>query len=238
MLIHQLFINLVLCDNMKDLKLKDIDSEDISDLLKEIEKSFNIKFEGNELAYITNFGELCDHIINKLQLENSEDCTSQQAFYKLRNAISTELEIDKKEITRQLKLEKIFPKKLRRSNLKKLEHKLGFKLKILTSPGWVILTLLAIFLLSFICFFFNWKFAVAGIAFSLIGFWVADLTANELAVETTGQLAEQMTRENYFKSRRNQNTFNKKEMEMILIDWFSDKFALEKSELVRDAKFI
>jgi len=104
---------------MEDLKLKDIDSEDISDLLKEIQKSFNIKFEENELAYITNFGELCDHIINKLQLENSEDCTSQQAFYKLRNAISTELEIDKKEITRQQKLEKILQKKTRRSSLKK-----------------------------------------------------------------------------------------------------------------------
>ena len=78
---------------------------------------------------------------------------------------------------------------------------------------------------------------MAGIASSLIGFWIADLTANEISVETIGQLAEQMARENYLKSRRNQNMFNKKEMEMILINWFSDKFALEKSELVRDAKF-
>jgi len=57
-------------------------------------------------------------------------------------------------------------------------------------------------------------------------------------VETIGQLAEKMTRENYLESRRNQKTFNKREMETILIDWFSDRLDLEKSELVREAKFI
>ena len=117
---------------MDDFKLENIDIEDIEDLLGEVEKSFNIKFVGNELIGVKNFGELSDHIINKIQLENSDDCTSQQAFYKLRNVISKELEIDQKEITRQRKLEELFPKKVRRSNLKKLEQKLDFKLKILT----------------------------------------------------------------------------------------------------------
>lgn len=223
---------------MENFELENIDPEDVEDLLGEVEKSFNIKFVGNELIGIKNFGELCDHITNKIQVENFDDCTSQQAFYKLRNAISTELEIDKKEITRQKKLEELFPRKLRRSNLKNLEQELGFKLKVLTSHGWVILPLVAIFLLSFICFFFSWKIALSGIAFSLLGFWIADLTANEIELENVGQLAEKMTRENYLQSRRNQGTFNKREIEKVLTDWFSDKLGLEKTELTRDAKFV
>ena len=222
---------------MDDFKLENIDIEDIEDLLGEVEKSFNIKFVGNELIGVKNFGELSDHIINKIQLENSDDCTSQQAFYKLRNVISKELEIDQKEITRQRKLEELFPKKVRRSNLKKLEQKLDFKLKILTSPGWVILPLTAIFFLSFICFFFSWKIAVSGIAFSIIGFYIADLTANEIELENIGELVEKMTRENYLQSRRNQEKFNKREIEKILTDWFSNRLGLEKTELTRDAKF-
>ncbi|RZK50910.1 MAG: hypothetical protein EOO87_18990 [Pedobacter sp.] len=223
---------------MEDFKLENIDPEDVEDLLGEVEKSFNIRFVGDELIGIKNFGELCDHIINKIQLENFDDCTSQQAFYKLRNAISTELKIDKKEITRQKKLEELFARKLRRSNLKNIEQELGFKLKILTSPGWVILPLVVIFLLSFICFFFSSKIALSGIAFSLLGFWIADLTANEIELENVGQLAEKMTRENYLQSRRNQGTFNKREIEKVLTDWFSDKLGLEKTELTRDAKFV
>jgi hypothetical protein len=222
---------------MKNL-LENTDPDDVTDLLVEVQKSFNIKFEGDELMGIKNFGELCDHITNKIELENTDDCTSQQAFHKLRNAISTELEIDKKEITRQSKLEGFLPKQIRRANLKKVERKLDIKLKILTSPNWVMFPLLAILLLSLICFFFSWKLALSGIGLSILGFWIADLTANEIELETVGHLVEKMTRENYLKSRRNQETFNKKEIEMILTDWFSDKLALEKSELTRDAKFV
>ena len=52
---------------MTDYELKDIDSEDISDLLVKVEKSFNIKFGDKELMHISTFGELCDQIINKIQ---------------------------------------------------------------------------------------------------------------------------------------------------------------------------
>ncbi|TCC86972.1 hypothetical protein EZ428_22465 [Pedobacter frigiditerrae] len=223
---------------MEDFKLENIDHGDIEDLLEEVEKSFNIKFVGNELIGIRNFGELCDHITKKIQLEDIDDCTSQQAFYKLRNVISTELSVNQKEITIKRKLEELFPKKIRRSNLKKIEEKLGFKLKILTAPNWVMFPLIVIFLLSFICFFFSWKIALSGIAFSTLGFWMADMTANEIELENVGQLVERMTRENYLQSRRKQETFNKKEIEKVLRDWFSDKLGLEKTKLTRDAKFL
>ncbi len=46
------------------------------------------------------------------------------------------------------------------------------------------------------------------------------------------------TRENYLKSRRNPNTFNKNEIEKVLTDWFSNDLDLDKSKLTRDAKFV
>ena len=78
-------------------KLRDIDSEDIEDLLLRVEKSFGIKFAEKELFHVSTFGELCDHITNKMELENSEDCTSQQAFYS--RAIASSTGIDKSACT-------------------------------------------------------------------------------------------------------------------------------------------
>ena len=59
---------------MTDYELKNIDPDDISDLLVKVEKSFDIKFGDTELMHISTFGELCDHIANKIQLDNSNAC--------------------------------------------------------------------------------------------------------------------------------------------------------------------
>src|SRR5690606_26918969 len=115
---------------MTDYELKNIDPDDISDLLVKVEKSFDIKFGDTELMQILTFGELCDHIANKIQLDNSDDCTSQQAFYKLRDAISSTLQIDNKAISINFSLEDLLPRQIRRSRTKKIEEYLGFKLNI------------------------------------------------------------------------------------------------------------
>src|SRR5258705_4437974 len=60
--------------------------DDIADLIKSVEQSFDLKFTTLELTGITTFGEFCDLIIKKIDLPHQEDCTTQQSFYKLRNA--------------------------------------------------------------------------------------------------------------------------------------------------------
>jgi len=47
-----------------------------------------------------------------------------------------------------------------------------------------------------------------------------------------------MTSENYVKTRRNSNTYNKNEIEKIIVKRFADTFDLEKSELTKEASFI
>ncbi|MBD1422629.1 acyl carrier protein [Sphingobacterium chuzhouense] len=124
-----------------DDKLENIDSEDIDDLLIEIEKSFEISFADAELSSITTFGQLCDLVMEKIKLENVDSCTTQQAFYKLRNAISITLQIDHKSISTDLPLTVILPHKERRHRTKKLERHLRIKLNILSPPDWLITTL-------------------------------------------------------------------------------------------------
>jgi hypothetical protein len=219
-------------------ELKNVDPEDIEDLLVKVETSFDIKFVGNELIHITTFGLLCDHIANKIQLEKLDDCTSQQAFYKLRDSISSTLNIDKKTISTSLPLTNFLPRQSRRSRIKKLEEHLGFKLNILRPPHWVTITLMVLLLASIVGLFFNWQIGLSGLSFSIAALWFAVKTGNELDLQMVGQIAKKMTRENYLKSRRNSKTFNKNEVEKVLTDWFSNDFDLDKSKLTREAKIV
>ena len=217
-------------------ELKNIDTEDIEDLLIKVEKSFDIKFGNAELVHITTFGELCDHIANKIQLDHSDDCTTQQAFYKLRDAISSKFGINKKTISTDYLLIDLLPQKNRRKMTAELEKKLGFKLKILRPPHWETTILSILPLGSFVGLFFNWKMGISGLILSLIGLWLSDQTGDKLKVQTVGQVAEKMTRENYMKSRRNSKTFNKEEIEKVLTDWFCNDLELDKNKLNRETK--
>lgn len=85
-----------------------IDSEDLEQMLLKIEESFDIRFETNELAHVKTYGEFCDAIKDKISLDHSEDCTSQQAFYKLRESIANSTDFERKEITPTTELAEIF----------------------------------------------------------------------------------------------------------------------------------
>jgi hypothetical protein len=223
----------------KDYELKNIDSDDFTDILVKIESSFDIKFIGDELYHIPNFGALCDHIANKIQLENTDDCTTQQAFYKLRNAISSSLDVDSKTISPTLLLSDLFPKPTRRTRVKKLENYLiYFDLFLLDFPDWVKGFLFQVLFVSLFVLFFKWQIGLGGLAFSLTGYWLAPNISSKLTLKTVGQVAEKMAREHYLKSRRNPTTINKSEIEKFLIDMFSNDLDLDKSKLTREAKFV
>lgn len=223
---------------MTNHKVENIDSEDASDLLVKIEKSFDIKFGDTELMHIKTLGELCDHIANKIQLDNTDDCTTQQAFYKLRNAITAIFNIDDKIITTDFPLNKFLPRQKRSEKVRDLENYLDVHLNILRPPHWVTNTLLIFLLASIVGLFFKWQYGLLGLCVSFGGLWFSNKIGNELDVQTVGQLAEKMTRENYLKSRRNPKTINKNEIENLLTEWFSNDLGLEKSKLTREAKFV
>jgi hypothetical protein len=211
-----------------EIELENVDPEDIEDLLKKVEKSFDIKFVPNELAYVTNFGQLCDHIIDKIKIEETDGCTSQQAFYKLQDALSEVLYLEKKQITPQAQLQKFLVRDTRRKVVNQLEKRLGFKISILQPPGWLTLILIVALFVSFFSIFWNWKLGILGFALSVIAVMLANKFGKELDLKTVGDVAKKMSHEHYLQSRRNSKTVNKKELEQLLTAWFKNDLVLDK----------
>ncbi len=213
-----------------------IDYEDLEDLLWRIEESFDIKFETNELAHVKTYGEFCDAIKEKIKLDHSDNCTTQQAFHKLREAITNSSDLERNKITPSSQLKDIFPRKSRKNQIKKIEKQLGFNLSILRPPHFITGFFVLLFIASLVGLAFAWQYGLAGLGFSIGGLWISNKIGIELDVKTVEELTEKMTRENYVKSRRNFQTINKNEIDNILEDWFVNFLGISKSGLKREAR--
>lgn len=222
---------------LDDIKLDEYESEDIFDIVVKLEKSFAIKFDKDAFLNVKTFGDLCDVVESYIKYDNKKDCTKQQAFYKIRTAISATQLIDKKLINLDTKLVDIFPRQSRRRQVKTFQKQLGVNLKFLTYPGWLALTLIIGLLASFLAFFLDWKIAVSGITFFAIAFNIADKLGKDLAVETVKELTEKAAAEHYVDIRSSKLTVNRNEILDTIKDAFVNGLAIEKKDLTRDAKF-
>lgn len=218
-------------------KLKNIDPEDISDVLLKVEKSFDIEFGKTELINVKTFGELSDIITSKIQGNNMVGCTTQQAFYKIRNAIAEVLIIDKNGITPDANLKQLFPKIARRKKTASVEKILNFKTGILRPKYWVTGTLVFMVIGSIAGLFFFWKTALIILLLSIIAFRLAERLGKEFNIQTVGEWAEKISREQYIKARRNPNTINKAEVARKVKELFLNDLVLEESELSKESTF-
>lgn len=221
---------------METRKLDKWELEDLEDSLFQFEKKYGIRFTQEELNSIESIEDLTNAIINKFDDENINDCTSQQAFYKLKE-ILMRLDIGGFEINPKTKLEQLIPRKNRIQNVKKIEKELGFKLEILQPKSIIIYTLLLLSVCVIITAFFNFFYAII---FGIVLFYLFKITVKtgkEFEIKTVGELAKEITRENYFNVRRTPKTINKKEFKKVVLDWFSDRMDIEKEEL-KSARFV
>ena len=221
------------------IELKNIDSEDIDDVLRKVEKSFGFRFGDTELKDVKTFGELCDIISKKVQGDNSNDCTTQQAYYKVRSAIADTLLIDKNIIRPDTDLEQLFPRHNRREKIKELQNKLGLAIDILDIKAWLGWTIFSGIILSLVMFFSKWQFALCGLAFFISVGWTANkFFAKEFKIKTVAQLTEKIARENYLKARRNSATINRNEIAQKVKELFRHDLDLEDNALTREATFV
>lgn len=215
---------------MNTTKLDQFEIENIEDVLPMFEETFKIKLENDETEKLNDFNEFSDLIISKMNLENDNICTSQRAFYQFRNAIKTEKIIDINQIKPETDLKTIFPKRNRRKILNRIEYQLGYKIEVLAPSQITINILFFSFVISFIGLFFNWKIAIFGILFSVLGFYLAKFT-NRLDKRTVREVIEKNTAQNYFKIRNSENTFNKNEFKDVILEWFSENAGIDKEKL-------
>ena len=217
---------------MKTNKLDVYEIENLEDCISDIEKMYNFKFENNELENLNTFEEFTDLIIAKVNLKNVESCTSQQAFYKLKNSLTNTKLIEKENLKIETELKKIFPRKNRKVTIEKVENELNIKLNILKAPDYVTISLLIIGIVSFVLLFFLWKLALIGLTISIFGFYICKRFGNELNLKTVKDLVDKIVAENYLAIRTEKNTINKTELKKILINWFSKNSGIEKEKLV------
>lgn len=218
-------------------KLDDYEDEDIFDVVVKLEKSFGLKFEKDAFYQVKTFGDLCDVFDSYINYEYRDDCTKQQAFYRVRDAIARTQQTSRNEIQLDTKLSALFPSRDRRQKAKEFKKAVGSDIKILTYPDWLALTFVVGFLLSIAVFFFDWKIALSGIVFFLAAMKIAEKLGKTLDLRTVRELTEKLSREHYIKIRRIKGTVNKQEILQTIIDTFSNDLAIEKAYLTREATF-
>jgi uncharacterized membrane protein len=222
--------------SLTTIELKNIHPEDVGDVLKKIEKSFGFKFRDTELKDVKSFGELCDIITCNVQGDSTIDCTTQQAFYKLKAAILVTTAFPEKGITVDTDLNHLFPRKLRRRQVNSLEKELGFQTNLLHPKHWVPLSLTFVFFVSLIGIYFSWQAGLLGIVLSLFAMMLAFKFGKELDLTTVGELAEKISREHYKKIRRNPSSVNRIEIVQKVKEIFMKDLDL-KNALTREAIF-
>jgi acyl carrier protein len=222
----------------ESITFKDVDPLDIIDVIIKLEKSFGLKLEKDAFAQAKTFGELCDVFDQHINYEHRNDCTSQQAFYKVREAIATVQEIDISQISPDTNLADVFPQSDRKQKVKEFKTLVNIKIRILTYPTWLKTTVGIAVLLSLVAFFFDWKVALSGLAFCILLHKVAQMLGTDLIHQTVRELVEQLSKEHYIDVRRTKGTINRMEVSKIIIETFSNDLSIDKNELTKEAKLI
>lgn len=162
----------------KKFLLNQIDPEDIGHIVKESGRAFGLQFEIYDLKGIKTFGQLCDIIQYKLkQQHTAESCTAQQAFYKLRNAITCTTGTERNAITTKTCLKDLLPREEALSIVASVEAELGLRRN-------------------------KEKQKVLSNLISLVKGKAVGKATSSLPVKTLGQLAEKISREHHSKCKR------------------------------------
>ncbi len=219
-----------------NLELHDNDLEDIELALEKVFVAFGISCVNNEMAHIQTFGEMCDYIETKINREHVGDCTTQQAFYKLRDAFSSVLKVDTSSITPSTEIANLLPAKHRKKRISQIENRIGIKLNILEAPHWITYSLILLFFLSLGILFVSTAVGLFGIAAFIVGGVLARVFGNELTIDDIGQLARKINNERYVNVRRNPQTMNKREIRNVIINIFERELGVDASKLTNDAR--
>lgn len=218
---------------MDNIKLSNSTTEDLEDLLLEIEDKFNFHFDDYELENIADFDELVSLIMSKIDGEDDTLCTSLLAFYKIKSVIREAGLYDPSKLCPSTKLEDIFPKKNRRRLVNTFNRGIGAKLEIL-EPNHIILYFCCILLiLSIVGLFLYLKLAIIGIGISVLGIKSPSVSTKKLKYDTVRDMIKDNLCINYLAFRQNKTTINRKELRKLFYDFFSTNLALNQDELRR-----
>lgn len=208
-----------------------IDPEDWDEVLGQVEDSYDIKFGENDLFHVKTLGEVIDVIEKKIVGKDVQDCTTQQAFYKIRSILTVQLDLPPASVGPHSSLEELVPRKDRRRIFGDMESTLGVKLNVFRLKGWLSLFLTILLVGSLTAFIWSTQVALVGITMFAVFLWISLSTTKELNVATVGHVAERLSQRAYRLMRRDRGTVNRKEIRRKLKSLFKDEFGLEDGQL-------
>jgi hypothetical protein len=209
------------------------EDDNIDNILKFIETSYDLEFSRYDFKDVETFGELCDKILSKIKLQDTDGDTNRQAFLKLKESIEKIRSVEKLQIDSNTELTEIFPRKNRRGEILEIEKMLGVKLKAFQPTRFASATNLIFVLIAGFLFFIDWKFGLAGLILLVTSSWTIEKTTKHFKDKTFGELAERMTLYNYVKSRQNPTTVNRKEIEDKIKKLFIENWGLKEGDIER-----
>lgn len=166
--------------------------------------------------------------------ESVTDCTTQQAFYRIRNSMVIAVGVDPATIGPNTALDELIPLANRRNAVANLLEELGVTSRLLVPSNWQPYVLVALFLCSLFALKFSWFLGLTGLVTSFVDMWLSERTATTFSVMTVGQLAQKLSREHYRAVRRSATTVNRSELESLLFDLFSHELSVPRHQLTRN----
>ncbi len=195
--------------------------------LQNIERTFNIKLKSDALKNVASIDDLCDTICDEIKHSHAEGCSTQQAFYRFRNAFMAVSPCRKSEITPACKVKTIFPCEDRAEMIQQVEAELGLKINILQPKPWIQALLAALLAGSVMACFIYGVIGAAGIILAAVGYKFSTRFCSELNVKTVGDLVAKMVRDNNLKSRKGTAPVNRHEVEHKVHQLFANQMQLE-----------
>ncbi len=208
-----------------------IDDEDFGDLISQIENSFGIKFENEEITNNMTIEQFSELVISKMNMENGQECSTQIVFYRIRKALTEKLGIEKKIINTRTELINLFPEKGRRTNWEKTFGAFNFKGIDLRPPlipyGISILTAIV----SFFFFFGVYRiYAVPIFILSILITKILTKYGKRFPTKTIGELTKEIVKNNYKNVRTESGTINIAEIKKLILSQLTDWSASKKVE--------
>lgn len=211
--------------------LSSYDSLDVDEVVNTIEKTLHLKFDERDFEEVKTYGEFENLVLNKIEGTETYDCTSQQAFYKLRKILVEDFNIPFRDITPKTQLDNIFPSKDRIKKVTFLKDKLKTEINFLKPDFTLSFISVILIILSFYYFFNQFLFGLLLFGIGIFCSKIAQDYGKEFYVTNIGELSEFMVKKDYKNSRRDSETYNPKEVKDIIKEIFSDMLDIEKSKL-------
>ena len=217
-------------------KILNVHHEDLDDFLMDLENQLGIRFVENEPIFTQKMGkkntftiaDLIKTSVEKMGLDPSLDCTTQQVFYSLRTFFMQEKGISKQDIRPDSDLEILLPRAERKAIVVEIESKLGVKAKILIVKGWLGTSITLCSIIGFIYLFVDIKIGIP----LLLAFWLlCKIKGNELIPKNLGDLSRTIAQQNYRTLRDRKGSLNPKEIEHLIVLMIGDSWGYGRDEI-------